>query len=80
MASLRNLGITTLRLTGATNIAAAIEGGADRRLHSIHAYFMRPGDDTQPITFSVERMRDGRAVYIGAERVDERAVRRALAA
>jgi acyl-CoA thioesterase-2 len=37
------------------------EGGAQRRLHSIHAYFMRPGDDTQPITFSVERMRDGRS-------------------
>lgn len=36
-------------------------GGAERRLHSIHAYFMRPGDDTQPITFSVERMRDGRS-------------------
>jgi acyl-CoA thioesterase-2 len=39
----------------------AVEGGGDRRLHSIHAYFMRPGDDTQPITFSVERMRDGRS-------------------
>jgi len=39
----------------------AVEGGAERRLHSIHAYFMRPGDDTQPITFSVERMRDGRS-------------------
>ena len=38
-----------------------LEDGADRRLHSIHAYFMRPGDDTQPITFSVERMRDGRS-------------------
>ena len=38
-----------------------IEGGQDRRLHSLHAYFMRPGDDTQPITFSVERMRDGRS-------------------
>lgn len=36
-------------------------GGEQRRLHSIHAYFMRPGDDTQPITFSVERMRDGRS-------------------
>jgi acyl-CoA thioesterase-2 len=36
-------------------------GGTQRRLHSIHAYFMRPGDDTQPITFSVERMRDGRS-------------------
>ena len=37
------------------------EGEPERRLHSIHAYFMRPGDDTQPITFSVERMRDGRS-------------------
>ncbi len=35
--------------------------GEARRLHSIHAYFMRPGDDTRPITFSVERMRDGRS-------------------
>jgi acyl-CoA thioesterase II len=35
--------------------------GEPRRLHSIHAYFMRPGDDTRPITFSVERMRDGRS-------------------
>lgn len=39
----------------------AVEGGDERRLHSLHAYFMRPGDDTQPITFSVERMRDGRS-------------------
>ncbi len=39
----------------------ALTDGADRRLHSVHAYFMRPGDDTQPITFSVERMRDGRS-------------------
>ena len=35
--------------------------GARRHLHSIHGYFMRPGDDTLPITFSVERMRDGRS-------------------
>lgn len=33
----------------------------DRLPHSLHAYFMRPGDDTQPIRFSVERMRDGRS-------------------
>ncbi len=32
-----------------------------RVLHSLHAYFMRPGDDTRPIHFSVERMRDGRS-------------------
>lgn len=39
----------------------AATAGASRRLHSLHAYFMRPGDDTQPITFGVERMRDGRS-------------------
>ncbi|MCE1178932.1 MAG: acyl-CoA thioesterase II [Micrococcales bacterium] len=30
-----------------------------RPIHSLHAYFIRPGDDTQPIQFAVERMRDG---------------------
>ncbi len=33
----------------------------DRLPHSLHAYFLRPGDDTLPIRFSVERMRDGRS-------------------
>jgi len=37
------------------------EGEAPRPIHSLHAYFMRPGDDTQPIHFSVEKMRDGRS-------------------
>jgi len=29
--------------------------------HSLHGYFLRPGDVEQPITFAVERMRDGRS-------------------
>ena len=33
----------------------------DRLPHSFHAYFMRAGDDTLPIRFAVERMRDGRS-------------------
>ncbi|MGV8967870.1 MAG: acyl-CoA thioesterase [Cellulomonas sp.] len=34
----------------------------DGRLpHSLHGYFLRPGDATQPISFAVERMRDGRS-------------------
>ncbi len=33
----------------------------DRLPHSLHAYFLRPGDDTRPVRFSVERMRDGRS-------------------
>lgn len=35
--------------------------GADRPVHSLHAYFMRPGDATQPVLFQVERDRDGRS-------------------
>ena len=38
---------------------AGVDG--DRAIHSLHGYFMRPGDDTMPIKFSVERMRDGRS-------------------
>jgi len=30
-----------------------------RPIHSMHGYFLRPGDDKQPIRFLVERMRDG---------------------
>jgi len=33
----------------------------DRRIHSTHGYFLRPGDANQPITFSVDRIHDGRS-------------------
>ena len=42
-------------------VAGVDDGGGARRIHSLHGYFMRPGDDTQPIRFAVERMRDGRS-------------------
>jgi acyl-CoA thioesterase-2 len=32
---------------------------ADRFVHSLHAYFMRPGDPSVPILYQVERIRDG---------------------
>jgi len=32
-----------------------------RPVHSMHAYFLRPGRSDEPITFSVERLRDGRS-------------------
>ena len=32
---------------------------ADRFVHSLHAYFMRPGDPSVPIVFEVDRIRDG---------------------
>ena len=33
----------------------------DRFIHSMHGYFLRPGDDEQDITFSVDRIHDGRS-------------------
>jgi acyl-CoA thioesterase-2 len=30
-------------------------------VHSMHGYFLRPGDPTEPIVFAVERLRDGRS-------------------
>lgn len=32
-----------------------------RRVHSMHGYFLRPGDTRLPITFSVDRIHDGRS-------------------
>jgi acyl-CoA thioesterase-2 len=33
----------------------------DGRIHSLHAYFLRPGDPTIPILYDVDRIRDGRS-------------------
>lgn len=33
----------------------------DRRPHSLHAYFLRPGDLTRPIIYEVDPIRDGRS-------------------
>src|ERR1700719_3594234 len=32
---------------------------ADRHCHSLHAYFLRPGNVTKPIVYDVDRIRDG---------------------
>ena len=32
-----------------------------RSVHSLHAYFLRPGDPTVPILYEVDRIRDGRS-------------------
>ena len=42
-------------------VAAARTTPAERSAHSMHAYFLRPGDPETPITFTVERLRDGRS-------------------
>ena len=33
----------------------------ERTVHSMHGYFLRPGDSTKGITFSVDRIHDGRS-------------------
>ncbi len=38
---------------------ADVRGGGPRHIHSLHGYFVRPGDDSHPIRFAVERIRDG---------------------
>ncbi|MGS0688561.1 acyl-CoA thioesterase II [Nakamurella sp. GG22] len=40
-------------------IAAGRTVPSERRVHSLHAYFLRPGSPTQPIVYQVDRVRDG---------------------
>jgi acyl-CoA thioesterase-2 len=40
--------------------ATALTVGDDRRVHSLHGYFLRAGDVQRPTRWSVERLRDGR--------------------
>ncbi|HLS63313.1 MAG TPA: acyl-CoA thioesterase II [Ruania sp.] len=42
-------------------LAAGRTMTTERLPHSVHGYFLRPGDLEEPITFAVERLRDGRS-------------------
>ena len=44
---------------GQALVAAVRTVPAERIAHSLHAYFLQPGDLTRPIIYSVERVRDG---------------------
>ena len=48
------------QVAGQALVAAArtVDRGA---VHSLHAYFLRPGDPTVPILYQVDRIRDGRS-------------------
>jgi len=56
-------GETSTRIFGGQVIgqalAAAYETVADRLCHSLHAYFIRPGDPEIPVVYQVDRARDG---------------------
>ncbi len=47
------------QVAGQALVAAGRTVDASRRVHSLHAYFLRPGDATRPIIYLVDRIRDG---------------------
>jgi hypothetical protein len=49
------------QVAGQALVAAGRTVDPDRVVHSLHAYFVRPGDPRAPIIFDVERIRDGRS-------------------
>ena len=57
--------IGTSRVFGGQVLAQAVLAASrtveDRDVHSLHAYFLRAGDDQSPIVYNVDRSRDGRS-------------------
>ena len=49
------------QVAGQALVAAARTVEPDRAVHSLHAYFLRPGDPSIPVLYEVDRMRDGRS-------------------
>jgi acyl-CoA thioesterase-2 len=49
------------QVAGQALVAAGRTVPADRPVHSLHAYFIRPGDPAVPIVYIVDRVRDGRS-------------------
>jgi acyl-CoA thioesterase II len=49
------------QVAGQALVAAGRTVPADRLVHSLHSYFVRPGDPSVPIIYEVDRVRDGRS-------------------
>ncbi|MBB6118808.1 acyl-CoA thioesterase II [Nocardiopsis algeriensis] len=49
------------QVAGQALVAAGRTVPAERHVHSLHAYFIRPGDPSVPIVYEVDRVRDGRS-------------------
>ncbi|HEX4978822.1 MAG TPA: acyl-CoA thioesterase II [Acidimicrobiales bacterium] len=47
------------QVAGQALVAAGRTVDHERRVHSLHAYFLRPGDPNIPILYEVDRIRDG---------------------
>jgi acyl-CoA thioesterase-2 len=48
-------------VAGQALVAAARTVDPERKVHSLHAYFLRPGDPGRPILYQVDPIRDGRS-------------------
>lgn len=62
----QNEGRGTSRLFGGQVLSQALRAATstvdeDRRPHSLHGYFMRPGNPARPVLYEVDRIRDGRS-------------------
>jgi acyl-CoA thioesterase II len=49
------------QVAGQALVAAGRTVPDDRQVHSLHAYFIRPGDPSVPLVYTVEQVRDGRS-------------------
>jgi acyl-CoA thioesterase-2 len=49
------------QVAGQALVAAGRTVPEERKVHSLHAYFIRPGDPSVPIVYDVDRIRDGRS-------------------
>jgi len=49
------------QVAGQALVAAGRTVDEDKNVHSLHAYFLRPGDPTVPIIYEVDRIRDGKS-------------------
>jgi acyl-CoA thioesterase-2 len=52
------------QVAGQALVAAGRTVDPERRVHSLHGYFVRPGDSTVPIEYAVENIRDGRSFSV----------------
>ena len=57
-------------VAAARTVEHAPDDGPPRFVHSLHAYFLRPGDPNAPILYEVDRIRDGQVVHHASRRRD----------
>ena len=62
----QDLGLPQLfggQVLGQALSAATQTVAAERQVHSLHGYFLRPGDAAMPVVYQVDRVRDGGSFF-----------------